>query len=207
MKKDQIEPEKYPKIYQNYLEKEEKLAKDFLSGANSVLDVGCEPARLLPKIVNLVNSYFGLEINNEYFKIAKKRAERFRNARIIKLNAENISKKFKRNQFDKIICTWNTVGCLRNDKKIIKEIYKVTKSEVFFTVLLKGSLKERMDYYNKLKIKHTVDKENEIIKSRQWGVVKAYSNKDIEKLIEGTGFNIEKIKPINSVGLAIYLTK
>ncbi|HLD57631.1 MAG TPA: class I SAM-dependent methyltransferase [archaeon] len=207
MKKDQIEPEKYPKVYQDYLRKEEKLVIKFLKGTGSVLDVGCGTARLAPKISSLVNQYVGVEISSEYFKIARDRSQRFRNIKIIKLNAENLSKKFEKGQFDKTISTWNTVGCLKDDKKVIKEIFKVTKNKVFFSVLPRGSLEKRIEYYNKLKVKHTVDRESEIIKSRQWGVVRAYSDQDIRNLVKNTGFKIEKLKQINNVGFVVYLRK
>lgn len=207
MKKDRLEIDKYPKAYQDYLKIEEKFVISFLKGADSVLDVGCGTARLTPKISNLVNQYVGVEINAEYYKIAKHRSEKLKNVRIVRLNVENLSKKFKKNQFDITICTWNTMGCLKDDKKAIKEIFKVTKNKMFFSVLPKGSLEKRIEYYNKLNVKHNVDSENEIIKSRQWGAVRAYSYNDIKKLIRKTGFMIERIKPINKVGFAVYLTK
>ena len=208
MKKDKLQIELYPKIYQTYLNKEKELIIDFLKNSDSILDVGCGTGRLIPTLAKLVKKYVGVEINDEYLKIARQVSRKFKNTKTIKLNAENLSRKFNEDQFDKTIACWNTIGCLKNDKKSIKEISKVTKNKFFFTILPKGTLEKRIDYYNKLSIKYDiVDREKEIIKSKEWGLVRAYSKQDIKNLIQHTSFKIEKIKLINNIAFAVYLTK
>ena len=65
----------------------------------------------------------------------------------------NVFEEFGADFFDKSIATWNVLGCMNDDRKAMEEIAKVTRTKFFFSCLAKGTLSERMKYYENLKLK------------------------------------------------------
>lgn len=198
MQQDNLEIDNYPEIYQRYLSKEINAVVGFLENSGKVLDVGCGTGRIIPIVSPLVEEYTGIDIKPDYIKTAKKLTKEHDNVQIEKLDALELSKKFKENTFDKSICIWNTIGCVKDDKLVIQEIAKVTKKEFFFSVIAKGTLELRKEYYEKLNIDYEIDKEKEEIHSKEWCISKAYSREDILKLVEGTGFKIKTIDKVEN---------
>ncbi len=171
------------------------------------MDVGCGNGRIIPDIVYLVEQYTGIDTDSEYLKTAKEISRNYENVMIMRLDAEQISKKFKNNSFAKTICLWSTIGCFKNDGKAMKEIAKVTRDKLFFTIITKGTLEKRKEYYEKLGIKYAIDRKSETIKSPQWGMVKAYSKEDLVKLIHNTGLKIDNLALIEGLAHAVTCSK
>ncbi|MBU0530652.1 MAG: class I SAM-dependent methyltransferase [Candidatus Aenigmatarchaeota archaeon] len=207
MVKDFFDITKYPDIHQRFLEKEMKLTIRFVKNSKGVLDVGCGIGRMIPSIANIVKDYVGIDTNKTYLKIARERSKKFTNVKVIEQDVHKLSNTFKPESFDKAIALWQTIACVKYDKKAIREIAKVTRNGFLFTLFIKGSLKERTAYYDALGLEYTTDEKTETIFSPQWGASRAYSKEDIEKLVEGTGFIIEKMNLIDNIAYAIFLIK
>ncbi len=207
VKKDSLDTSKYPQIYQDYLQHEEESVKNFLSGVSSVLDIGCGTGRIISSIMPFIKSYVGIDINKEYLAIAQKAAQRVDNVKIVELNAEDLSKDFTKKMFDVSISLWNTIGCLPDEKKVIKEVAKVTKEKFFFTVLAKGSLDMRKEYYSSLNIDCRIDETTETIYSEEWGLSRAYSKEEIYELLCDTGFMIESIDLFKEIEYSVIAVK
>ena len=198
---------KFPAYYKKYMEKEELFLKKFLKPTDKVIDIGCGIGRFMPMIVPFVKSYVGIDIDRSYIKEARKAASKYKNATVLELDATRLSSKFALNTFDKAICAWNTIGCMKNGKKAMHEISKITRDSMLFSVNAKGALKTRIKTYKILGIKYTVNKKTETIYSDAWTFVKAYNKKDIENLCKGTGFLIKRITPAFRIGYIILLKK
>lgn len=190
--RDDLELKKYPKEFQTYLKKEIKILKNFVKKNDKVLDVGCGTGRAMPEVCPIVSQYIGIDIDEKYLLEAKKISKEFNNSKIIKLNVENLSKKFKENEFNKSFCLFNSLCCFKNPEKALKEIYKVTKSKFYLSVCAKGSKKLRQKYYDSIGVKVRFD-ENETSYSSAWGQVKAFSKEEIKETLGKIGFKIEKI--------------
>ena len=207
MNKDKLDVAKYPKAYQKLLNREIELASKFISGSSSVLDIGCGNGRLTEKLAPLVDEYVGIDINKKYLDAAKRKSRKLTNVKFIHVNAEKLIGTFEEDRFQKSIALWNTMACVSNDQKCIKQIASVVRDGFFFTVNKKGTLKLREKYYKTLGIKYRIDKETETIFSSQWGATRAYSKNEIEKMAKNSGFKISKIQPIFNIMYAVYLEK
>ena len=207
MNKDKLDVAKYPKAYQKLLNREIELASKFISGSSSVLDIGCGNGRVTKKLAPLVDEYVGIDINKKYLDVAKRKSRKFTGVKFKHVNAKKLTGTFEEDQFQKAIALWNTMACVSNDQKCIKQIASVVSDGFFFTVNKKGTLKLREKYYKTLGIKYKIDKETETIFSSQWGATRSYSIDEIEKMVKNSGFKISKIKPIFNIMYAVYLKK
>jgi ubiquinone/menaquinone biosynthesis C-methylase UbiE len=206
MTKDNLDTSNYPIEYQKFIEKEKEMVVSFVKGSSSVLDIACGNGRMIPLISPIVKSYTGIDIDNEYINSANKLAEKYKNVKILNVNAENLSTKFKENEFEKSICLFNSLCSFKNDKKAIREIYKVTNKACFLTVAVKGALNKRLFYYKAMGISFKVDKD-ETVYSDAWGIVRAYSKQEIEELSKSAGFKVKDIFLIEDLNYGIFLEK
>ncbi|MCX6815599.1 MAG: methyltransferase domain-containing protein [Candidatus Aenigmarchaeota archaeon] len=197
----------FPVDYQKYLQKEEDLIVNFLKPDDMVLDVGCGIGRLIPKVAPLVKSYVGVDINWSYLKDAKKIASKYKNARVLHFDANKLSKKFGKDVFDKVICAFNTMGCIPDGTAVIREISKVVSKSMMFSINSRGSLRKRIKYYKLLGIDYTVDEKTETIYSKEWESVRAYNKEEIKDLCKGSEFHVRKITPVLKIGYIVLLEK
>lgn len=207
MQKDNLDISKYPEIYREYLEKETAFVKKYAEGAYMLLDVGCGTGRMIPILSPIVGTYVGIDNNLEYLEQAEEVAansEYEENTRIILLDAEKLSKEFSEKEFDVAICLWNTLACVKNDKKVIHEISKVAK-KCILSINAKGSLAKRKQYYDSLGLGYTVDEQTETIYSEQWGQTRAYSKEEINVLLRETDFTIQTIELVNDLAYLVHL--
>ena len=180
-----------------------KLVEKFYEPGQSIADAGCGNCmwnfNKLPVI--------GIDINKKYLDAAKRKSRKLTNVKFIHVNAEKLIGTFEEDRFQKSIALWNTMACVSNDQKCIKQIASVVRDGFFFTVNKKGTLKLREKYYKTLGIKYRIDKETETIFSSQWGATRAYSRYEIEKMVKNSGFKISKIQLIFNIIYAVYLEK
>ena len=106
--------DKFPSDYQKYLQREEELLIKFLNPNDNILDIGCGIGRLIPKIAPLVSSYVGIDKNRLYIKEAKNIASKYKNTKVLVLDAINLSSKFAQDTFDKSISTFNTINTIED---------------------------------------------------------------------------------------------
>lgn len=207
IKKDSLDLQKYPLVYRKYLDKEKKFVLQGLSPSDKILDVGCGIGRLIPEIAPRVTLYIGIDNDQSYVKKANETAMTHPNASVMLLDAHKLQRKFRKNEFDKAIITWNTLGCVKNDKKVLEGLSKVVKNQIIFSVVAKGSLKDRVKYYRMLGIKFGVDKKTETIYSDSWGVVRAYNKEEIKKLCKECGFSISHMMLVDNLGYLVVANK
>jgi ubiquinone/menaquinone biosynthesis C-methylase UbiE len=117
-----------PKLKKTF-EEEFKLLLKYAKN-KKVLDVGCGSGRPADKLVKYCKEIVGIDIDDQMLSLAKKALSKFKNAKIIKMNALNMS--FRVNTFDFVYATYNLIGSrneIRNKKKLIEEMQRVTKKE------------------------------------------------------------------------------
>lgn len=90
-----------------------------------ILDVGCHTGYLLRYLAESGYKCVGVDIQKENMELANKISKG--NPKFYFLNAERLSFKFKK-EFDAVILLDVLEHCL-NDKKVIKEVKKVTKKD------------------------------------------------------------------------------
>lgn len=201
-------PDYYPLKYKAYIKQETKLLKKKVRGANRVLEAGVGIGRLIPELSPIVKEFVGIDNAKLMLKLSRKVAKNFPNVEIIKGDLENLNKIFPENYFDFSICVWNTLGNVKNEVKILKQLSKATSKTVFVTVYLKGTLEDRKNWYKKVGVKiKKIDEKNEIFYSESGLRSKSYSLEDIKKMANKSDLKIKRYKILNKVILWVELIK
>ncbi len=198
-----LETEKYPEIYQRYLEKEDSLVKSLIRREFSVLDVGCGTGRTIPLVARRIRKYTGIDIDESGLEKSKSVASNYPNSTVSFLDATKLDKKYPKNSFDLCLCLWNTIGCVNDPVETLKQMGIVTKGECFFTVMAKGTIEKRKEYYEKLKIDYTINTKSETFYSPIWGESRAYSEDELKTLCSKSGLEISSISKIENLAYAI----
>lgn len=207
MKKDSFDVSKYPKVYQEVLAKELAFASKFVSGSDSVLDIGCGNGRIVEKVAPSVGKYIGVDIDRGYISEAMEKFKSIKNAKFMVVDCVDLDKVFEKGEFQKAVALWNTMACVKDDKKCLQQIASVISEGLFFTVNMKGTLAIREKYYKDMGIIYSVDRKSESISSELWNQTRAYSMSEIKDLIKASGLKLQKIDKIRNVLYAVYLNK
>lgn len=199
------ETKQYPKAYQKYLKKELAWVKSRIGYTDSLLDAGCGDGRLTPILSKLCNHYVGVDLDAH----ALSKANRFKSNRIkfLKADLAKLSKHFRKNSFETVVCLWNTLGNIENDQQALSELFWVASKTCLITVVKKGNLKKRIDYYKKLKSPYSLDKKTETFHSKAWGVARAYSKAELRKMCQKAGFKVKEIVSLGKIGIGASLEK
>jgi ubiquinone/menaquinone biosynthesis C-methylase UbiE len=199
-------PKYYPLKYKKYIEEETEFLKLKLKGANRILEAGVGIGRLIPEIAPLVKEFVGIDNANLVLNKSQEVAIKFPNVKIIKGELENLSKLFPQNYFDFSLCVWNTLGNVKDEAQVLKEIAQVTKKSIFITVYHKGTLEDRKNWYKTVGVKISkVDKKNEIFYSESGLKSKSYSLEDIKEIAKASNLQIKDSRILAGVILWIEL--
>jgi len=156
----------------------------------------------------IVKEFVGIDNADLMLEESSKVAQKFRNVRIVRGDLENLSKIFPNNHFDFSICVWNTLGNVKEESLVLKEISKVTSKSIFVTVYLKGTLEDRKNWYKTVGVNiRKIDEKNETFYSESGLKSKSYSPEDMKKIAKKAGLNIKEHKILNGVILWAELTK
>jgi ubiquinone/menaquinone biosynthesis C-methylase UbiE len=195
-------PEYYPPEYKKYIEEEVVLLKEKLKGANRILEAGVGIGRLISELAPLVKQFIGVDNADLMIQESKKVASKFNNVQLLKANLENLSKLFPAKHFDFSVCVWNTLGNVENEVTILKELSKVTLNSIFTTTYLKGTLKQRENWYKTVGINiNKIDEENEIFYSKSGLRSRSYSQEDMQRIADIANLKVVDSKAINNVML------
>lgn len=197
--------EKYPREYKEYLRLEKRWVNKNLKDCDSLLDVGCGDGRMYPVLKKLCNRYVGVDLDIVALKVARKYESS--KSKFTFLDVTKKQKKFKRGEFDCVVCLWNTIGNIPNDVAALRFMHHVCSRKCLITVVKKGTLKLRNKYYTTLNANFRIDEKSEIIYSKEWGFSKPYSKNEIASLCKRVGFKVVKIISLGKVGWGIVLAK
>jgi len=201
-------PKYYPVKYKKYIDEETRLFKKTVKGADRILEAGVGIGRLVPILSPLVKEFIGIDNAKLMLKRAKDVAKDFSNAKIIYGNLEKMGKLYPKNYFDYSLCIWNTLGNVKKEEQILKELAKVTSRGIIITVYKKGTIKDRENWYKTVGIKiKKINPENEIFYSLSGLKSKSYSVEDITEIAKKAQLKIKKVVNLNGVILYVELSK
>ncbi len=201
-------PRYYPEKYKDYIKEETRLLKTKVKGSNKILEAGIGIGRLIPELDPVVKEFIGVDNSNLMLKESKEIAKKLKNVKIIRCDLEKLSKVFSKNYFDYSLCVWNTLGNVKNEVKILRELSRVTKKSVIVSVYKKGTLKDRINWYKTVGIKiNKIDKKREIFYSESRLKSKSYSIKDLRQIGKKAGLKISNSKTLAKVLLIIEFKK
>lgn len=193
-------PKYYPPKYKKYIEEETELLKLKLKGANRILEAGVGIGRLIPELAPIVGEFVGIDNADLMLQKSKEVAKKFSNVKIIKGELENLGKLFPLKYFDFSLCVWNTLGNVKDEIQILKEIAKVTKKSIFITVYNKGTLEDRKNWYRTVGVKVSkIDEENEIFYSESGLKSKSYNLEDVEEIAKASNLQVKASRILNGV--------
>lgn len=201
-------PKYYPPQYQAYIREEAALLKEKVKGKNRVLEAGVGIGRIIPQLAPLVNELVGIDNAKLMIKKSKEIANKYQNVRIIKCDFKTLRKKFPQNYFDSSICVWNTLGNVPDEVAFLKNLKAVTAGSIFITVYLKGTLKNRMRWYNAVGVRiKRIDKKKEIFYTQSGLKSKSYSITNIKHIANKSGLKITKLQKLSGVMIWAELSK
>jgi ubiquinone/menaquinone biosynthesis C-methylase UbiE len=201
-------PKYYPEEYRKYLEEETLLIKEKLIGSRRVLEAGVGIGRLIPELVPLVGEFIGVDNAELMLDESRKVAESFKNVKIIKANLEDLDKIFEKSYFDYSLCIWNTLGNIKDEVEVLKNLAYVTSKSIIITVYLKGTLKNRENWYKTVGIKiSNINKAKEIFYSESGLSSKSYNLEEIADIAKKARLKIKDSKILNKVILFVELIK
>lgn len=206
-RKKALEFSKYPGIHKRYLKREQKLVEGLVKPSDNLLDIGCGVGRLIPILAPIVNSYTGVDMDRAFLSKAREVSKAYKNSRVFLLDAQRLLDKFRKDEFDVSIMLWNTLACVKDPSKVLREAYEVTKDRCFVVVPAKGAMKKRIRYYDKLGLEYRIDPKTEFIHSDTWGVTRAYSESEIRRFCEKIGFSVTKIWKVEGFEYCLALNK
>lgn len=199
-------PKYYPLKYKKYIEEETELLKLKLKGTNRILEAGVGIGRLIPDLAPIVKEFVGIDNADLMLKKSQEVAKEFSNVKIMKGELENLSKLFPHNYFDFSLCVWNTLGNVKDEVQILKEIAQVTKKSIFITVYHKDTLEDRKNWYKTVGVEiFKVDEENEIFYSESGLKSKSYSLEEIEEIAKASNLQVKASRILGEVILWVEL--
>lgn len=197
--------EEYPSAYIEYLEAEKKWVQNEIGHVHSLLDAGCGDGRLSLFLAGFTKKYVGVDLDTE----ALKKARQFESdtIRFVHGDLASLGNLFDENSFNATASLWNTLGNIEEDERALKEMYLVSRDKVLISVIEKGHIPERIDYYRTMNVPFELDEDKEIIYSEAWGIARAYSRKELADLSTQIGFRVKNIVSLGKIAFGIVLVK
>jgi len=193
-------PEYYPAKYKKYVQEEADLLYSSLRNTGRVLDAGVGIGRLIPLLAPVVQEFVGVDNANLMLKDARSVARCYENVEIVKGDLEKLSSLFLYGYFDVSLCLWNTLGNVKDEVLVLKELKKVTSGRIFITVYLKGTLSDRKEWYKAVDIKvKKIDSLNEIFYTESGLKSKSYSLDEMKELGVKAGLLLKSWKILGGV--------
>lgn len=212
---------KYYDLYVNDFKDDLALYHSFCNRGDKILEVGCGTGRVLKHLLNNdINDITGVDISDEMLKLAQKILGKYLSSNALHLKKHDFSMEPLRESFDKVFLTYYTFNyILEKPRKFLKNIYLSMKNnslvifDLFYPLLflepesdniwLEREIKTTNGKTIKIRSKKTFDGsfEHRILVFVEGNLTttiestrRFYSKKEIEKLLEETGFtNIKAI--------------
>lgn len=202
--------DKYPREYKDYVKEEGKVVLDLLSKEKDfkLLDVGCGSDMHIQSISKLSKEYVGIEFDDSLLYEVKDKIKQSKNLKILQLNVHKLSENYKKNHFDIVIGLWNALGCEGDEIHWLNEVSKVTKGKIILSLVEKGHLDIREQYYIDMNSSYMImDDGKETIFSPIWGYSRAFSKEDIENYAKICNLKVEKFITLAKIGFLAILSK
>jgi ubiquinone/menaquinone biosynthesis C-methylase UbiE len=199
---------KYPKEYKDYIKEEEKVILELIKGTKRLLDVGCGSDMYIPNVLKNVEEYTGIDLDESMVYEAKDKIGKTKHAKVILMDNHKLSKTFKKNHFNTTIALWNALGSMGDELHFLQEVAFVTKDKIILSLVEKGHVDVRSQYYEDLNSSYLVmDDGKETICSPLWGHARAFSKEDIEKFAKDAKLKVQKFIPLAKIGFLAVLSK
>ncbi len=193
---DALRKESLPPPYQEWMDAEEKLVARLIPKNATVLDAGCGRGRIIPVLAPVVSQLTAVDRDSEAVSLSATVAAAYQNVMVQMLDftAPRGARKFSH-----AICMGNTLGALEDDKEAVKAL-ALQAQTIILSVIRKGTLPLRKQYYATLGVAHSTDAD-ETIRSALWGISRAYSISDLDALVKPTGLKICEQGAVASLGI------
>lgn len=184
--------------------------KDLVKEGDNILDFGCGNGRLIEILKDKKINYFGVDLSEEFIKIAR---SSYPNYNFQTINEKNFLKDkkilpFSDKYFNIIFCiaTFHHIPSKKLRKKLLKEFYRILKFDGYLIISVWNLKKIRFFKYlikytflkicGKMKLEfgdcfipyQTTDKKYKIER-----YLHIFSKRGLKKLVEVVGFKIERI--------------
>jgi hypothetical protein len=197
-----------PAAYLEWRQEEQTLLLEHIQPGDYVADYCCGDGRLIPAILGKASHFEGCDNDPEAIERAHARATAF-DARV-KLSLCDLMSFTPRNGYrrpDISTCLGNSLAALPYSlKEVLTFMAQHSEREVLASVLRKGTVEIRKEYYECLGVPYTCDEHSEIFYSPVWGHSRAYSRSELEIACRQVGFSSFQIEPVGELGFIVALT-
>jgi ubiquinone/menaquinone biosynthesis C-methylase UbiE len=181
--------------YDYFFEKEKEFLSAYLPINSKVLDVCCGTGRTLETLLPLTNNLVGIDNDPDAIKLTNRRLTNSSHVKTILGDALNMP--FEKDYFDYSTCFLSIVNFRDSKVDLLKEMARVSKEKILFSVYNEDALMERLVAYTA--INTPIDKVNINGKCYlHWdsgqGISEQFSRPDLEKLAKQAGLKVDEIK-------------
>ncbi len=200
---DRLEKATDPKV-KKYLKNVHEYLINNIRGNVLVLEVGCGTGEFIKEIANQVDKIIGIDVSEKLIEKARNTLKEVKNIKLIAADIDDV--KIPKNFFDFVISMW-TLPNIDNPVSFIKKMKVALKPGgcIFIDTYSEKATSIRIKMYKKYGltvVRH--DKKNIFIKEDL--TEKIYAEKDLKKLFETAGIDVEIIK-IHKLGYLCKATK
>lgn len=133
-----------PHSFKDHLAQEDAFLKTYIQPGETVLEIGCGYGRSLPLLAQNAKHVTGIDFSE--LLIAKTKEILQQHIATYLMDATNL--RFADNAFDKVVCLGSTFGNFeRQELTILKEMLRVAKKEVYFSVINEHAREAHRQFY------------------------------------------------------------
>jgi SAM-dependent methyltransferase len=194
-----------PAAYLEWRRSEQVILVEYIRTGDYVADYCCGDGRLIPVIVEKASRLEGCDNDVDAIERARTIATAFdERVKLVRCDFMSFSPKNGLRRPDISICLGNSLAALPYSlTDALAYMAQHAEREVFASVIRKGTLEIRKNYYDGLGIPYTFDVHTEVFNSPIWGDSRAYSRNELEMACLQVGFNSFEIKPVGQLGFIV----
>jgi len=189
-------------------QEEEKILLEHLKPSDYVADFCCGDGRLISHILARASRYAGCDCDLEPISRAQAATAPFGDrVELVQCDFKLFAPRDGLQRPHIALCMGNSLAALPYTlSDALSHLAANSTREVFASVIRKGTLEIRKEYYELLGIPYTCDESAEIFHSPVWGDSAAFSPNDLEVACAQENLAILDMRPVGKLGLILTAT-
>jgi len=191
-----------PPSYLEWRQEEERILLRHIRTGDYVADFCCGDGRLIPAILRRASRYEGCDCDCEAIARANLVGSRFGDrVGLVQCDFKLFSPVDGTRRPDIALCVGNSLAAL--PYPLIESLTHMaanSRRDIFASVIRKGTVSIRKEYYDLLGVPFTYDADTEVFHSQVWGTSAAYSSDELEAACKAAGLRDVAVQPVGKLG-------
>ena len=191
-----------PAAYLEWRREEQRILGENICDGDYVADFCCGDGRLVPVIMERARRYEGCDYELEAIARARAAAERYGDrVRFTHNDCQAFVPRYEGKTPDIALSMGNSLAALPYSLfEVIGHMKESAERGVLVSVIQRGNLEIRKEYYESLGMPYSLDVENETFYSPTWGSSRAFSGEEIENALKKAGLYRIEITQAGTLG-------